>query len=81
LNETHEYSPLFQAITNKSEKTKDIIKQIKSQKSEIELHKYLSDTIHMTVNRTIADNQRTHELVMYDFLYRYYVAEGAKRRS
>jgi lantibiotic biosynthesis protein len=79
LNETHEYAPLFQAITNKSEIAKAIIEQIKSQKFEIELSKYLSDTIHMTVNRTISDNQRTHELVMYDFLYRYYLAEEAKK--
>jgi lantibiotic biosynthesis protein len=81
LNEIHEYAPLFQAIMTKSEHTKGIIEQIKSQKSEIELNRYLSDTIHMTVNRTIADNQRTHELVMYDFLYRYYLAEEAKKRK
>jgi lantibiotic biosynthesis protein len=81
LNESHEFAPLFEAIMYKSEKTKEIIKQIKSKKSEIELHKYLSDTIHMTVNRTISDNQRTHELVMYDFLYRYYLGEGAKKKK
>ncbi len=81
LNETHEYAPLFQAIKSKSENTKEIIEQIKPHKSEIELSKYLSDTIHMTVNRIIADNQRTHELVMYDFLYRYYLAEESKKRK
>ncbi len=74
---THEYAPLFEAITNKSNNIKAIIEQIKPHKSGMELNKYLSDTIHMTVNRTIADNQRTHELVMYDFLYRYYLAQEA----
>ena len=80
LDENHEYSPLFQAITDKSEQTKNIIEQIKSIKSRDKLTNYLYDTIHMTVNRTISDNQRVHELVMYDFLFRYYQAEVAKRK-
>ena len=78
LNEIHEYSPLFHAIINKSNRIENIIEQIKSQKSRGELTNYLYDTIHMTVNRTISDNQRLHELVMYDFLFRYYQAEVAK---
>jgi lantibiotic biosynthesis protein len=79
LNETHDYAPLFELINIKSEQIRSLIPQIKSLKSENELVKYLSDTIHMTVNRTIGDNQRTHELVMYDFLYRYYQAELARK--
>ncbi|PWK25242.1 thiopeptide-type bacteriocin biosynthesis protein [Arcicella aurantiaca] len=81
LNESHEYAPLFEAIYQKSQRTNDIIEQIKLQKTEMELLKYLSDNIHMTVNRAISDNQRVHELVMYDFLFRYYQAEIAKRKK
>jgi thiopeptide-type bacteriocin biosynthesis protein len=81
LNETHEYFPLFELIDNKSENLRSIISQIQGLKSDIELIKYLSDTIHMTVNRTIGDNQRTHELVMYDFLFRYYQAELARKNK
>ena len=80
LNETHEYAPLFEFINDKTENTRNIIQQIKNLKSEDDLTKYLSDTIHMTVNRTIGDNQRTHELVMYDFLFRYYQAEMARKK-
>ena len=79
LNETHEYSQLFELIKNKSENLNPIISQILNLKPENELTKFLSDTIHMTVNRTIGDNQRTHELVMYDFLFRYYQAEIARK--
>lgn len=79
LTEIHEYSPLFQTISDKSKRTKNTIEQIKSLKTKDELTNYLYDTIHMTVNRTISDNQRVHELVMYDFLFRYYQAEIAKR--
>ena len=79
LNETHDYSPLFEFINTKSQNTSGIIRSIRAAKSEEQLIKYLSDTIHMTVNRTIGDNQRTHELVMYDFLFRYYQAEIARK--
>ena len=80
LNETHEYAPLFKDIIFKSNSINDIIPKIKAIKLENEWDKYLSDTIHMSVNRTISDNQRVHELVMYDFLYRYYQAELAKMK-
>ena len=77
--ESHQYAPLFEYINKKSENTSSIIEKIKMLKSENELMKYLSDTIHMTVNRTIGDNQRTHELVMYDFLFRYYQTALARK--
>ena len=81
LTEIHEYAPLFKEIIYKSNEISDIIPKIKAIKPENEWNKYLSDTIHMSVNRTISDNQRTHELVMYDFLYRYYQAELAKAKN
>ena len=80
LNEIHEYSPLFQAIIDKSKQSKNSIDQIKSLKIKDKLSNYLYDTIHMTVNRTISDNQRVHELVMYDFLFRYYQADLLKEK-
>ncbi|MES2517345.1 MAG: lantibiotic dehydratase [Bacteroidota bacterium] len=80
-HETHEFAPLFESIFRKSEQTKLIIGKIKEAKSSAELSRFLSDTIHMTVNRAISDNQRTHELIMYDFLFRYYQAEMAKRKN
>ena len=81
LTETHEYAPLFDSILFKTNRTIEIIQKIKAIKPENEWDKYLSDTIHISVNRTISDNQRTHELVMYDFLYRYYQAELAKAKT
>ncbi len=80
LNETHQYAPLFEYINDKAENTRSIIQLIKDLKSGDNLTKYLSDIIHMTVNRTIVDNQRTHELLMYDFLFRYYQAEMARKK-
>ena len=80
FNQTHDYASLFEFINTKSQNLRGIIRKVKELKSEIELTKYLSDTIHMTVNRTIGDNQRTHELVIYDFMFRYYQAEIARKK-
>lgn len=81
LNKTYQYAPLFKSIIIKTNSTVEIIRKIKAIKPENDWNKYLSDTIHMSVNRTISDNQRTHELVMYDFLYRYYQAALAKAKT
>lgn len=78
---SEEYVPFFESIQHKSEQIKESIAQIKVLKSDNTLKKYLSDTIHMTVNRVIADNQRFHELIIYDFMYRYYQAELAKLKK
>jgi thiopeptide-type bacteriocin biosynthesis protein len=81
LNETHPFAPIFASIYKKSNAIKPLVFNIKELKKGSQLSKYLSDTIHMTVNRSIADNQRLHELVIYDFLYRYYQAEWAKQKN
>ncbi|MEA5401533.1 lantibiotic dehydratase [Arcicella sp. DC2W] len=78
---SEEFITFFEPIQHKSEQTKESIAQIKVLKSGATLKKYLSDTIHMTVNRVIADNQRFHELIIYDFMYRYYQAELAKLKK
>ena len=78
---THEYAPLFEAIRQKSSNSQAIITQIKSLKDSESLNKFLSDAIHMTVNRLILDSQRLHELLMYDFLYRYYQSALARQSA
>ncbi|MBB6005374.1 lantibiotic dehydratase [Arcicella rosea] len=76
-----EYALLFESIQQKSKKIKENIEQIKALKSKHTLNKYLSSIIHMTVNRVIANNQRFHELIIYDFMYRFYQAETAKQKK
>ncbi|MEA5258866.1 lantibiotic dehydratase [Arcicella aquatica] len=76
-----EYVVLFESIQHKSERIKASVGEIKKLKNETEVAQFLSDTIHMTVNRSIADNQRFHELIIYDFMYRYYQAEKAKSKK
>jgi thiopeptide-type bacteriocin biosynthesis protein len=98
--QNEEYIPLFNPVSEHSEKLKPIIKEIKSSmqpppapskggelaESEKENNSYtltvlhvlrsqndlLSSYIHMTLNRLFRTQQRTHELVLYDYLFRYY---------
>ena len=80
LHDTHEFADLFREIKKIYASEKESIEEVINKKTELALSKYLSDMIHMTVNRIVSDNQRLHELAMYDFLYRYYQSEIAKQK-
>jgi len=70
-----EYIVLFKPILENSELSKPIIEEVKNKRAEIEppsLNDLLSSYIHMTLNRLFRTQQRTHELILYDYLYRYY---------
>ena len=41
----------------------------------------LTSMIHMTMNRWFRSKNRLHELVIYDFLSRYYISEIAKNKN
>ena len=51
--------------------------------SRKELNDLLSSYIHMTFNRLFRTQQRTHELILYDYLYRYYnsIIQRLKKRN
>jgi thiopeptide-type bacteriocin biosynthesis protein len=64
-----EYVDLFKPIIENSEASKSIIEEIIRSKKQEDL---LSSYIHMTLNRLFRTQQRTHELILYDYLFRYY---------
>ena len=77
--QNEEYSTLFQPILENSVKAKIIIKNIIALKQKtvngkktLFLEENLSSYIHMTLNRLFRTQQRTHELILYDYLFRYY---------
>lgn len=53
----------------------------KSNTLETDLNSLISSFIHMMINRFFRSRQRTHELVLYDFLSRFYKSERARRKS
>ena len=79
-----EMKPLFELLKQKSSRIKHISNEILSIEKENMLFRSLDDLmgsyIHMLMNRLFRSKQRIHEMVIYDFLYRYYKSEIAKRK-
>ena len=75
-NNNNEDNPIFKLISLKSEQTKesinDLLTQQKSNSLEVEIKDLLMSYIHMSVNRVFRSQQRKYELIIYDFLQRYY---------
>lgn len=71
--------PLLCPIFEKSEKTKMLVGQILESENnnilQVPLDSLLNSYIHMMVNRFFRTKPREHELILYDFLYRYYDSE------
>ncbi len=50
----------------------EILKLYDEGKMEVGIEDLLSSMIHMLMNRIFSNNNRLHEMVLYDFLFRYY---------
>ena len=72
---------LFKPITKRSKQLIPVVKLIylKSRK-DIEMNELLKSYIHMMLNRLFRSKNRMHELVLYDFMFRYYSSEIAKEK-
>jgi thiopeptide-type bacteriocin biosynthesis protein len=60
-------------------KTIEILKNI-CLKEEINFEKYIFSYIHMNINRMIPTNNRAHELLLYDYVKRFYESKIAKNK-
>lgn len=83
-NTSSKLKSLFDILDIKSENTSlltdQIINTIQSNGSQISINNLLSSYIHMLMNRLFKSKQRLHEMVVYDFLFRYYKSELAKQK-
>jgi thiopeptide-type bacteriocin biosynthesis protein len=79
-----EMLPLFQFLAQKSAAVQPIAEQIlalnKSNRLGMPLNDLMGSYSHMMVNRLFKSKQRTHEMVLYDFLHRYYKSEIARKK-
>jgi thiopeptide-type bacteriocin biosynthesis protein len=79
-----EMLPLFQVLAQKSAAVQPIAEQILALNKDNRLGMPLNDLMasysHMMVNRLFKSKQRTHEMVLYDFLHRYYKSEIARQK-
>ncbi len=80
--EDKNFSLMLKAIEKRSKKLYPTINLLtqKIKKDKATLDSLLSSYIHMTMNRIFRSNGRTHELILYDFMRRYYTSEMAKQK-
>jgi thiopeptide-type bacteriocin biosynthesis protein len=83
--ESDEISQLIHLITMHRMESKAEIEEIKLLLSkgllEIPFFDFLASHIHMLLNRIFSNRQRFHELMVYDFSWRTYRSELAKRKK
>ena len=70
----------LQANHQEDKQLRQLITQIKqTHTSEVSLDQLVGSYIHMHINRLISADQRLHELIVYDFLARYYKSVLVRR--
>jgi thiopeptide-type bacteriocin biosynthesis protein len=84
-NEDREFIELYKIVSKRSNALKKIsriiIEKTKISKQENKLNSLLQSYIHMTLNRLFLSKNRLHELILYDFMNRYYKSEIAKTKK
>ena len=76
LNEK-DFISLSLPIKKRSKTLVPIVEQIKLQK-ENEVNELLKSYLHIMLNRLFRSRNRQHEMILYDFMFRYYSSEIAK---
>lgn len=70
------YEPLIEILQERSEKNTEAVKAIKQTDKDHRLPTYLDNImlsyVHMICNRIFLTKHRIHEMVVYDYLYKYY---------
>jgi len=76
-----EFIILYKPIKTRTKQLIPIVEQIKKKsKRENEVNNLLISYLHMMINRLFRSKNRMHELVLYDFMFRYYTSEIAKMK-
>lgn len=76
-----EFVALYFLVENRSKQMAPIIKKIKTKaKRKVDLDEVLKSYLHMMINRLFRTKNRVHELVLYDFMRRYYTSEIARTK-
>ncbi|MDR0230821.1 MAG: thiopeptide-type bacteriocin biosynthesis protein [Dysgonamonadaceae bacterium] len=80
LNETA-FISLFQAIKKRTKELIPIVEQIKiKSKKDNNVNDLLKSYLHMMLIRLFRSKNRMHEMILYDFMFRYYTSEIAKKK-
>lgn len=84
-NEKPDYDPILFLIGEKEKKVEKIAKKIlnfnNEENLEMDLNDLMGSYVHMFMNRLFTSKNRLHEMVCYDFLYRYYKSTIARKKK
>lgn len=72
------FEKLTYPIKTKSQNIKNIIGEIMQRNNRMSTISLIGSYIHLSINRLFESNGRMHELVLYDFLSRYYEGKAAR---
>ncbi|MCL2097442.1 MAG: thiopeptide-type bacteriocin biosynthesis protein [Bacteroidales bacterium] len=78
-----EFKAVFEPVFQKRQTSSAIVEHIKQkvqENAQLQLNDLLSSYIHMLLNRLFRTQQRMHELVLYDYLFRYYSSIQARQK-
>ncbi len=82
--ENPDYEPILDVLKEKEDGIKDIAAAILKHKEDETLMMPINDLmgsyLHMLMNRLFKSKNRIHEMVCYDFLYRYYKSMIARKK-
>jgi len=82
LNNTFDekaFISLYPPIKKRSKKLIPVVEQVKiKSKKKNGVNELLKSYLHMMLNRLFRSKNRMHELILYDFMFRYYTSEIAK---
>ncbi|XRE43305.1 Phosphoenolpyruvate carboxylase [Tenacibaculum discolor] len=84
-DENLDYSEILFSILNKKNKSvypviKDINNLISKDQLQVDFHDLNMSFIHMLMNRLFKSKNRVHEMVCYDFLFKYYKSKIARMK-
>lgn len=75
------FHKLSKYVTKRSKSLEPMVKQLQiklARQRDFQLENLLQSYIHMMLNRLFMSKNRVHELVLYDFMRRYYISEISK---
>ena len=83
-DEESEMKPLFEILERKSKAILPIVQDMTEREKQntllLQLNDLMGSYIHMLMNRLFKSKQRTHELVVYDFLWNVYKSTLARQK-
>ena len=81
------FESMHRILLEKKDQTNNIARNVLSlintniEEKEMRLHNLMGSYIHMQMNRLFKSNNRLHEMVSYDFLYRHYKSRLARQEK